>query len=236
MRGTDETAAPWEGVEQLVRDSLLMCSGVYALRPDGSLQFNGKRPSGGWHGHGWMPKTITVLVGGTPKQVVLFKHRWRQVGTNSTRHSRPPDDLPAIRFCTLIVVLRVWAFVSSAVGFHNRSELLPDLIEGAGSDRTVQRWTRRMMGSALEVQQAIRAAILAMRRREPRPEEDWFRGGLSPPSLIARRNWASREQHQFLWRALAMLFVAAKELGVKVALLLAEARRRWHAQDDSLAI
>jgi hypothetical protein len=32
-----------------------------------------------------------------------------------------------------------------------------------------------------------------------------------------------------------MLFVAAKELGTNVALLLAEARRRWHAKDDSLA-
>jgi hypothetical protein len=237
MRGTDETAAPWDGIEDLVRDSLLTLSGVYERRPDGSLQFSGRRPAGGWHGHGWLSKTITVLVGGTPRKVLLHKHRWLLVGTTTTCHSRPPDDPRLLRFCTLIVVLRVWAFINSMVGFHSRTEVLPDLGEGhAGSDRSVQRWTGRMLASALEIQQAIRAAILSMRRSEPRPEEDWFRGGLSPPPRVAGRCWTSPTQHQTLWRAFAMLFVGAKELGTDVSLLLAEARRRLHTQDDSLPI
>ena len=167
----------------------------------------------------------------------LYKQRWRLVGTNTTCHSRPPDDPRLLRFCTLIMVLRVWAFINSVVGFHNRTEILPDLSEGSGgADRTVQRWTKRMLASALEIQQAIRMAILSMRRNEPRPEEDWFRGGLSPPSVVSQRRWSAPVLHQTLWRAFAMLFVAANELGIHVSLLLAEARRRWHAQDDSLPI
>lgn len=236
MRETFEGADPSEGTDDLVRDSLLILAGVYVRRSDGSFQFTGARPPGGWHGHGWTKKSIVVLTDGKPHEVVLYKHRWLLVGTTTTCHSRPPDDPTSIRFCTLIVVLRVWAFINSAVGFNMRSELLPDLLEGAGSDRTVQRWTARAMGGALEIQQAIRAAILELRRSEPRPEEDWFRGGLSPPSVVTGRRWQSPTLHQTLWRAFAMLFVGAKELGVTVASLLAEARRRWHAQDDSFLI
>ena len=92
MRGTDESVAPSEGIEEFVRDSLFALSGVYVSRPDGSLQYDGVRPGGGWHGHGWLTKTIAVLVDGTPSTVVLHKHRWRQVGTTTTCHSRPPDD------------------------------------------------------------------------------------------------------------------------------------------------
>jgi hypothetical protein len=236
MRETFEGVDPSEGTDDLVRDSLLILVGVYTRRPDGSLQFDGPRPAGGWHGHGWTKKTIVMLADGKPQGVVLYKHRWLLVGTTTTCHSRPPDDPAFIRFCTLIVVLRIWAFINSGVGFHNRGEVLPDLLDGAGSDRTVQRWTAGAMGRALEIQQAIRAAILELRRSEPRPEEDWFRGGLSPPSAVTGRRWQSPTLHQSLWRAFAMLFVGAKELGVTVSSLLAEARRRWHAQDDSFPI
>jgi hypothetical protein len=228
MRETFEGLDPSEGTDDLVRDSLAVLAGVYVRRSDGSFQFMGTRPVGGWHGHGWTRKFLVVLTGGKPAKVVLHKHRWLLPGTTTTCHSRPPDDPAFIRFCTLIVVLRVWSFINSAVGLCKQSDL-----EGSGSKRTMQRWTARAMGRALETQQAIRAAILELRRSEPRPEEDWFRGGLSPPSAVTGRRWQSPTLHQSLWRAFAMLFVGAKELGVTVATLLAEARRRWHAQDDS---
>jgi hypothetical protein len=233
-----ETSAlvdPAAGVDELVRDSLLILTGVYAADAKGELWFIGERPSGGWHVHGWCEKTSVVLQGGLPRSVVVHKRRWLLAGTYTTCHSRPPDDLPLVRFCTLIVVLRIWAWVSSAVGFHNRRELLEQVDDTWGSDRTVQRWTARAMGSALNTQQAIRAAILELRRREPRPEEDWFRGGLSPPSVVTRR-WSDPASHQTLWRAIAMLFVGAKELGTHVSSLLAEARRRWHPHCDSFPI
>ena len=236
MHETTDAADPAVDIEGLVRDSLFVLTGVYAQDANGSLWFFGQRPAGGWHVHGWCDKTLVVLEGGQPRRVVVHKRRWLLAGTYTTCHSRPPDDLPLVRFCTLIVVLRIWAWVSSAVGLHNRQELLEEIDDTWGSDRTVQRWTARAMGSALEVQQAIRAAILELRRREPRPEEDWFRGGLSPPSVVTHRRWKSPTLHQTLWRAIAMLFVAAKELGTHVAPLLAEARRRWHARQDSFPI
>jgi hypothetical protein len=150
--------------------------GGLTLVPRLSFQFMGTRPVGGWHGHGWTRKSLVVLTGGKQRKVVLHKHRRLLPGTTTTCHSRPPDDPAFIRFCTLIVVLRVWSFINSAVGLCKQ----PDL-EGFGSKRTVQRWTAIAMGRALETQQAIRAAILDLRRSEPRPDEDWFRGALSPP-------------------------------------------------------
>ncbi len=233
--GRTRSQTPEAGIQELVRDSLFVVAGVYRRDADGALWFYGERPAGGWHVHGWCEKTLVVLEAGQPRSVLLHKRRWLLVGTTTTCHSRPPDDPRVVRFCTLIVVLRIWAWVSSEVGLHRPREVLDEVDDTWGSDRTVQRWTTRAMGAALQVQQAIRAAILELRRRAPRPEEDWFRGGLSPPSVTCRR-WASPALHQCLWRALAMLFVAANELGLHVASLLAEARRRWHAQEDSFPI
>jgi len=73
MHGTDEEPDPSEGIEDLVRDSLFTLGGVYVLRPDGSLQFEGGRTSGGWHGHGWLKKIFAVLVGSTPGQVLAVR-------------------------------------------------------------------------------------------------------------------------------------------------------------------
>jgi hypothetical protein len=232
--GTD--TVPGIDIQEVARDSLFVITGLFRRSPDGALWFTGDRPGGGWHAHGWCQKTLVVLEAGRPRPVLLHKRRWLLVGTTTTCHSRPPDDPQMVRFCTLIVVLRIWAWISSAGGLFKHRELFEELDEGCGCDRTLQRWTARAMGSALDVQQAIRAAILELRRSEPRPEEDWFRGGLSPPSAVTSRRWCWPTSHQALWRAFAMLFVGAKELGIPIATLLAEARRRWHPQNDSFPI
>ena len=102
----------------------------------------------------------------------------------------------------------------------------------SGSGRTVQRWIARALRNALLVQQAIRQAILAMTRVEPRPEEDMSRRGRAPPAALLCRYRFNAVSATTLWRALDMLFVAAKQLPGDLALLLAEARRRWLARDD----
>jgi hypothetical protein len=178
----DETdgGRPDVGVEPWVRDSLFALSGIYTPLGNGEYVYYGERPGAGWHGHGYCEKTLTMLVGGAPVKVRLYKHRWRLAGTNETCHSRPPDDPVLLRCCTLIAFLVVWAWVSSPMGLHRHEAALEGL-EGVVSERTVQRWTARAMSEALEIQQAIRLAVIE--ESEPRPVESMFEGGLSPVLL-----------------------------------------------------
>lgn len=224
MTGTDLEIRD-EGSGQWVLDSVFALAGVYRPCGDGEYVYYGERPGTGWHGHGYFTKTLTVLVGGAPARMRLSKHRWRLAGSNETVHSRPPGDPELLRFCTLIVFLRVWGWMSSPVGFHRRREVHGGLESGCGSDRTVQRWAARAMSEALEIQQAVRLSIIE--ESEPRPVESLFRGGLSPPDAVMKRRWLSPADVETLWRACAMLLVATRKLARHASTLLAGARRRW---------
>jgi hypothetical protein len=210
-------------------------AGTYRRRPDGSWQYDGPRPGSGWHGHGYCTKGLTTLQASKPVEVPLHKHRWLLKGTNTTQHSRPPDDARLVHFCTLIIVLRLWACLSGAVGFHHRREMLPDL-GSCGSDRTVQRWLHQALEQASETKKAIELALEEKGKSEPRPKERLFRGGLSPPDSLVCRQWQNPPAVKALWQALAMLLVGAKKLGADVTILLAEARRRFSGPKDSFII
>ena len=227
-----ETSPPLPATDELVYTSILLRCGELVPAGDGVFAYRGERPGPDWHGHGTFAKALVVLDHGALRQLVLLKQRWRLRGTNTTCHSRPPDDPERMRFCVQLIVLRLWACMISAVGFLHRPEVLSHLSEGAGSDRTVQRWMARARRNALHVQQAIRQAVLAVTRVEPRPEEDVFRRGRAPPESLLRRYRKTTDPTTTLWRALDMLFVGAKQLPGDLALLLAEARRRWLAPDD----
>ena len=222
-----------EAVRGIAGDGLHMLSSGYRRRPDGSLQYDGERPGARWHAHGYFAVGMWMLADGVVRRAVLYKRRWLDPDAKVTCHSRPPDDPGLVRFCTLIIVLRLWAYVSGAMGFLHRSEVHPDLLD-CGSDRTVQRWMSRAQGQALETQQAIRLAIIE--KSEPRPMERLFRGGLSPPNGFHCRQWQNPPAAETLWRALAMLLVTARKLGTDVSILLAEARRRCSGQKDSFVI
>lgn len=230
MAGTTGVGRLDQGCEEWIRDSLFALGGIYAPLGKEKYTYRGERPGPSWHGHGYFPKTLTVLVDGKPVQIVLLKHRWRLEGTNSTCHSRPPDDPVLIRFCTLIMFLRVWGWVSSEVGLHKRSEIYEGLESGCGCDRTVQRWAGSAFQNAMEIQQAIRLAIIE--ESEPRPVESLFEGGLSPPDAVTNRRWRSPIAVETLWRAYAMLLVAASKLAKHASYLLAEAQRRWPSAEE----
>lgn len=150
-----------------VRDSLFALGGVYRPYRKGEYVYFGTRPGPDWYGHGYFPKRLTMLVAGWAEQICIWKHRWIDTKTGATTHSRPPDDPELVRYCTLIVFLRVWGWVSSGAGFHNREEMFEGLETGCGSDRTVQRWTSRAMSNGMEIQQAIRLSIIEERERAP---------------------------------------------------------------------
>ncbi|MDJ0766652.1 MAG: hypothetical protein QNJ97_27005 [Myxococcota bacterium] len=208
-----------------MRDSLFVVAGVYTVLGNGVLVYCGDRPGVDWHGHGYFPKTLTMMAEGKPVKVLLLKHRWKDTITGRTVHDRPPDDPIFIRFCSLIVFLRVWAAISSVKGFHNRKEVFECLETGCGSDRTVQRWTHRALQNGMAIQQAIRLSLIE--EVEPRPIERLFDGGLSPPHVVTEKRWKSSQNLSFLYRGYAMLLVAAKALAIHASYLLAGARRRW---------
>jgi hypothetical protein len=217
-----------------VRNSLFALTGIYTPLGNGEYRFIGARPGADWHGHGYFPKSLTVLVGGAPAVIRLYKHRWKHTTTIKTVHDRPPEDPVLVRFCTLILFLRVWAVVSSPSGFHNRREVFEGLESGCGCDRTVQRWTALALEDALEIQQAIRLAIIE--EVEPRPVERLFDGGLSPPHVVTQRRWKSSTKHQLLYRGYAMLWVASQKLATHASNLLAGARRRWPTSEKTFGI
>lgn len=229
-----DTERPDAGGEQWVRDSLFALSGIYTPLDDGSYVFMGSRPGADWHGHGYFPKRLTMLAEGEPVAILLYKHRWIHRITGQTVHSRPPDDPVFVRCCTLIVFLRVWAVISAEQGFHHRTEVFESLESKCGSDRTVQRWTARAMANAMEIQQAIRLAIIE--EVEPRPVESLFVGGLSPPHVVIRKRWKSPTRLTVLYRGYAMLWVGSRKLATHASNLLAGARRRWPKAKNTFGI
>jgi hypothetical protein len=214
------------------RDSLYAVAGVYGRRVGGGLQYDGERPSPDWHVHGYFSKRLWMLREGRLSFQSVRKRRWKRVGTQTTCHSRPPDDTPFVQFCTLIVVLKLWAWLSSGAGLHHKYQSLDPL--SAGSKRTVQRWLRRSLPRSEDIQQAIRLAVIE--RSEPRPVERLFPRGLAPPSGLVHRGWKDPSSVVTLWRALRIAIAGSEGLSIPLTVLLAEARGRWSGHDTPFPI
>ena len=112
-------------------------------------------------------------------------------GTNETCHSRPPDDIGSVWFCSLIVAVSLWGWLSSGDGVHVHEPVLEALAERP-SARTVQRWLERALPHADETALALRRAVLE--RSEPRPMASHVGGGLSPP-----KRWVDAWRSVGLW-------------------------------------
>jgi hypothetical protein len=198
--------------------------GGYRIRPSGDLELLGERPGPEWHIHGWMERWLYVLVDGELQRRRLFKRRWLQPDEKRTQHSRPSDEFGAIQFCGVVVAVMLWAWLDGYTGLHRSTPAVADLCDGRPSTRTVQRWLRAALPHADEFQQRIRRALIE--RCEPRPIEELFPRGLSPPEGLTRRRWQAPQRVTSLWRALAILFVGAIRLELSTTVLLAEARGR----------
>ncbi len=206
-----------------VSNSAFRVTMVYSRRSNGDLQFDGVRPEGGWHAHGYFAVLLWMVEQGQPRRMRVWKRRWLLVAEGRTVHSRPPDQLPYIRSCTLVIVLLLWSWLDSDRGVQTHRQVIPAL-EGLVSPRTAQRWLRRGLPHAMTIQQRIREAVIE--RSEPRPVEHLFPCGLSPPEGLRRRRWRDPAEVWKLWRGLALLMIATTGLNTPVAVLLAEARGR----------
>ena len=210
-------------LQRVVSDSLFVVSGVYGRGRGGALQYDGERPGPDWHAHGYFQRWIFVLVGGCLLRVWLRKRRWLAVGSTHTCHSRPPDDVPSVWSCSLIVLLTLWGWLDGPDGVERARGVVPGL-EDHPSSRTARRWLLRALPHALELQQRVRLAVVE--RSEPRPPEILFPSGLSPPVGLVGRRWQAPDAIEQLWRALALVVLGSAKLRVPASLLLAEARRR----------
>ena len=216
------------GFRCLLGSSLAFAGKCYDL-VDGRFVYRRSRPGPGWHAHGTFTRTLWILKAGMLTSVVVAKQRWLEAATGHTRHDRPPDDLPWLHFCSLVIAMKLWAWLDGGRGLENAPAVLEDR-DDRPSPRTQQRWLVRALPYALRLQQAIRLAVIE--RCEPRPVETLFPGGLSPPESLLRRSWRDPPALDKLWRALAFLTGGALGLEVPAAVLLAEARGRWDETTD----
>jgi hypothetical protein len=216
----DETTATGL-IEGVLRNGLMAAALEYEREADGRRVYRGERPGEEWVGHGTFARGLWTLVAGELRRVQVHKQRWRRRGTTETRHSRPPDDLGRVAFCSLVVIAALWGWLDSGQGLHAHESALPALAERPAR-RTVQRWLQRALPHADETALAMRRAVIE--RSEPRPMESHIGGGLSPPA--DRRRWADPSATSKIHSGLCLLLRAAVALAVPVSVLLAEARGR----------
>ena len=208
-------------IEEVLGCGLTTAASSYERECDGRLVYRGERPGPEWVGHGVFARWLWTLSDSRMCRIMVHKQRWRRRGTHETRHSRPPDDLGLVAFCSLVVTGVLWGWLASGRGAHGHQAVLPALSERP-SRRTAQRWLRRALAHADETALALRRAVIE--RSEPRPMESHIGGGLSPPA--DRRRWADPIATSKLHSGLCLLLQAAVAFAVPVSVLLAEARGR----------
>ncbi|MCK4603679.1 MAG: hypothetical protein KAU41_03155, partial [Deltaproteobacteria bacterium] len=81
----------------------------------------------------------------------------------------------------------------------------------------------RAKAVCLETQQAIREVLIEI--REPRPWDECFHQGLSPPESLTKR-YRDSTKAITLWRSLAILLIGSKTLSATPSLLMARARQK----------
>lgn len=202
---------------------------LFVVLPDCSLYFEGSRPGPEWHRHGTTLRRPRTLREGRVHRIVVWKQRWKHRETGETTHSRPPDDVPQIWSCSLILTLWLFARVAAEAGLHNLSPPLPSL-ERAARPRTVARWMARALPLAQHSAQALRHQLIEM--CEPRPWEDILRktSGIPPPQRRGPRGATT------LRESLNAVLSVCRHVELPLARLLAGARGRWTGPEPRFLI
>ncbi len=203
--------------------SLCFVDPRFGIEGEDAFVWPGERPGEGWRGHGYLRIQRWALWKGRLRRIRLAKHRWLEVATGRTVHSRPPDEVPMGRYCALVMALQLLLWLTGAAGVQCCEPPFEDL-HGRIDPRTLQRWLSRAQERSMESQQAVRRALIE--RDEPRPVERLFPGGLPPPAPMLRRRWKDPDAVGRLWRGLTILVVGAARGGFATSILLAEARGR----------
>jgi len=210
------------------QDGLIFASNLFFLH-QGAYSCAPKKPtvcdkclsdSGCFHAHGRYKRWVKTMKEFVLTAVRVWKHRWLCLCCGRTMSTGPPDVLPYIPFCTLVVVALLWCYLDGEKGIVNA---LPPELEHTVGTRTLARYLKRAKAVCLKTQQAIREVLIE--QKEPRPWEECFPSGLSPPPSLTKRHREPSSAAK-LWRALAMLLQGSKTLSASPCLLMARAREK----------
>jgi hypothetical protein len=210
------------------RDGLVFSSDLFFLH-QGAYSCVPRRPticdkcyseSGSFHAHGRYKRWLKTLKSWVLTPVRVWKHRWLCLCCGKTMSTGPPDVLPHIPLCTLVIVALVWSYLNGRCGFYNA---IPSELDSAATPRTLARYVKRAKHLCMKTQQAVREVLIEI--KEPRPWEECFFSGLSPPQSLLERH-RDPSQVTILWRALAMLLRGSETLSASPCLLMARARKK----------
>jgi hypothetical protein len=135
--------------------------------------------------------------------------------------SNGTDDVIAhVPNCTLVIAALLWCYFQSGNGIYKGTG---SKLDQAAVPRTLARYLARAKAVATNTQQAIREVLIAI--KEPRPWDQGFKHGLSPPPGLLTRHHNAHKTH-LLWRALAMLIHSTESLCVNPCLIMARAKIR----------
>ncbi|MDY6953707.1 MAG: hypothetical protein SWE60_19540 [Thermodesulfobacteriota bacterium] len=133
----------------------------------------------------------------------------------------PLDVLPYHPFCTLVIIILLWSYLDGQSGIRH---CIPGELADDVTARTLARYLKRAKTVCLETQQAIREVLIET--KEPRPWEESFFRGLSPPQTLIERHRRDPSQTGILWRALAMLLRGSETPSASPCLLMTRAREK----------
>jgi len=210
------------------QDGLIFASDVF-FRHQGAYSCAPKKPtvcdkclsdSVCFHAHGRYKRWVKTMKDFVLTAVRVWRHRWLCLCCGRTMSTGPPDVLPYIPFCTLVVVALLWCYLDGEKGIVNA---LPPELEHTVGTRTLARYLKRAKALCLKTQQAIREVLIE--QKEPRPWEECFQSGLSPPASLIRRH-REPSPSGMLWRTLAMLLKGSETLAASPCLLMARAREK----------
>ncbi len=216
------------GLEPGFRDGLIFASEFFFLH-QGAYSCAPKKPpvcdkclsdSGCFHAHGRYKRWVKTMKELALTVVQVWKHRWLCLCCGRTMNTGPPDVLPHIPLCTLVIVTLLWGYLNGEKGTHNA---FPSELEHSVGARTLARYLKRAKALCLKTQQAIREVLIE--QKEPRPWEECFQKGLSPPESLIKRHREPSPAAK-LWRALAMLLQGSQALSASPCLLMARAREK----------
>jgi hypothetical protein len=118
------------------------------------------------------------------------------------------------------MVIVLWSYLDGKRGLRN---CIPGRLSNDTTARSVARYLKRAKRVCMKTQQAIREVLMEI--KEPRPWEECFFSGLSPPQSLLERH-RDPSQVTILWRALAMLLRGSETLSASPCLLMARARKK----------
>ena len=211
------------------RDGLIFTSDLF-FRHQGAYSCVPKRPmicdkcfsdSGSFHAHGRYKRYLKTMKNWVVTRVQVWKHRWLCLCCGRTMNTGPPDALPYVPVCTLFIIILLWSYLDGERGLYHS---IPGPLSNDTTARSVARYIKRAKRACVQTQQAIREVFMEI--KEPRPWEECFFRGLSPPASLIERHRRDPSQVGILWRALAMLLRGSETLKAFPCHLMARAREK----------